>query len=282
MPSGSHGGSSGSHGGFRGGGGSSFGGGGFRRSGSSGHVTPRGPRHIRWFGGRTIIISTGRQNLLSFIAFFVVCCIMCAVAGFSSASTTKSDLVMIEEEQRYYLSMVSDAEADPDLQTTGKVTGVFYKQEYEKYYITYEFYSGSATYSGYTFSIYTLESAPKKGTEILLAIDDEVIDSSTDSVPMDYKNYTLEDDGEYMMLKERLSYNRAIGFGGIAGVILLVGGAVLVVATAKKKEAEEKAETEKKEEEKQQEEERKKYCQYCGSKVNPEDVTCGQCGASLK
>ena len=152
----------------------------------------------------------------------------------------------------------------------------------DKYYITYTFYSNERTYSGYSFSIYTMDTAPKKGTEILLAIDDETIDSSTDSIPMDYKNYTLEDDGEYMMLKEQLSYNRAMGIGGVVVAILLVGGSLLVISTAKKKE-EEKAEEEKKvEQEKKQEEERKKYCQYCGTKVNPEDKICEQCGARLQ
>ena len=276
MPSGSHGGrSGGSHGGFSGGGGSrSFGG---FRSSSSHHHRPRGPRYVRWFGGRTVIISTGRQSVLSIIAFFMIMCLLAMFPAWSSVSEIKSDIKMIKEEQAYYLDMIENAENDPSYQVMGEVTGVFYKQEYERYYITYEF--GDEDFEGYTFSIYTRENCPSNGSSILLAVDEKNIDDTTDSIPMDYKNFTLEDDGEYNLYVKNLKNVRTVAIVATLIFVGLIALIVVVVSTAKKKE-EEKEQQEKEENEKKQiEEEKKKFCQYCGAKVDPNEPVCGQCGA---
>ena len=135
MPSGSHGGGGGgSHGGFSGGGGGSFR---FSNGGSFRHRV-RGPRTVIFFG-RPVILTSARQMVLSFVSFFIVIAAMCTLAFWSSRSAAKDNIAMIEEEQRYYLQMVADAEADTSLQVEAEVTGVFYKTDYGKYYITYEF-----------------------------------------------------------------------------------------------------------------------------------------------
>jgi len=129
--------------------------------------------------------------------------------------------------------------------------------------------------------VYTLQNVPKKGSEILLAVDDSDIDSTTDSIPMDYKNFTLEDDGEYLAYKSRLNYYKISMVVSIIIVVALVGGYILVIATAKRKEEEKKEQEKQEQEEKEQAEERKKFCQYCGNRVNSNDRNCPQCGAKL-
>ena len=275
MPSGSHGGGGGgSHGGFSGGGFSRGG----SYSGSRGHgFRPRGPRTIIFFG-RPRILTSARQFVLSLILMLGVFVVLGLFAFGSSISTTKDHMKMIEEEQRFYLQMIADAEANTDLQTIGKVKAVYFQDDYDKYYIEYYLYDEiGRSYEGYTFSVYTLENAPKKGTEILLAVDDVNIDSTTDSIPMDYKNFTLKDDGEYMFYKSRLQYYTIAIVVSIFLVLVLVGGYILVIATAKRKEEDAKREKQEQEEK----EERKKYCQYCGSKLDETDKNCPQCGARI-
>lgn len=284
MPSGSHGGGGGgSHGGFSGGGGSH---GGFS-SGSNGSFgfrnggvfRPRGPRTVIFFGGPRII-TTGRQVLSSILVGFMIFMAFFAFIMGVNYSACNETVKMIEEEHRYYVKMVQDAQADTDLQTEGIVTSVFYKTEYNKYYFEYKFYDDSRhSYDGYTFSVYTIDNVPKKGDRIALAIDDETIDENTDSIPMDYINFTLEDDGQYLVNKKGskealtgLIICGAIAVGSLVGVFI-------VYATAKRKK-EEEIESEKcSEQEKQAVENKKKYCQYCGTKINPDDRNCPQCGA---
>lgn len=281
MPSGSHGGSAGSHGGFSGGGsrGSSFG----RSSGSrnQGSFRPRGPRPFR-FGGRVYILSTGRQSVLSIILIIGILLLGSIFMQFSALSDYNEHLKMIEEENRYYIAMVQNAAVNTEYMVKGEVEDQFYKSEYGKYYITYTFKADSgANVEGYTFSIYGLNNIPAKGSEIWIAVNDKTTDSDTDSVPMDYVNFTLEDDGEYQLFKKQR--NSTITKMVILGVVVvaLVGGYILVIVTAKKKQ-EEKEEAEKAEAKaKEEAEEKKRFCEYCGARVEPADNVCPQCGARL-
>lgn len=279
MPSGSHGGSAGSHGGFSGGGGSrggsSFGGGSYHRS------RPRGPRNFR-FGRSVFVVSTGRQSILSIIIFVGVLVLGYLFTSVSIFSGHKEHLNMIEEENRYYLNMVATAKNDSDYVVTGEVTNQFYKTEYERYYITYSFVADDgSTVEGYTFSIYTLETVPKKGSEIELAVDDKTTDSDTDSIPMDYANFTLEDDGEYLKVKkDKAKSVRGIVIGVVV-IVCLVGGYILVIVTSKKKQEEKEAEQKAEQKAKEEAEEKKRFCEYCGARVEPSDNVCPQCGARL-
>ena len=273
MPSGSHGGGGGgSHGGFSGGGGGRSSGG----FGSS-HSRPSGPRHIRWFGGRTVIISTGRQSALSILLVVIAFCLMTMIPAWAGVAGIKDDISMIKEEQLFYLDMVENAENNPEYQVMGKVTGVFYREDFEKYYVTYEF--GEANYKGYTFSIYTRNDYPAKGSYIVLAVDDTFIDETTDSIPMDYKNYTLEDDGEYMHLLDNLKQARTVAIVFTSIFVALIAVSIVIVGTSKKKEKEKELLTKEEAEKQLAEQKKKQYCQYCGAKVDPKDPTCGQCGA---
>ena len=96
-------------------------------------------------------------------------------------------------------------------------------------------------------------------------------------VPTDYKNTVLSDDGEYIVAKA--GQKKATGTITFM-LILIVGSFVviyLVVATAKKKKTEE-LEAEK---QKEIEEEKKKFCSYCGTKIQESDNVCPNCGSRL-
>ena len=288
MPSGSHGGFSGSHGGFSGGGRSSGGNRGsgstFGRSGGSGSFIPRrrGPRHIR-FGHRVYVLSTGRQSILSLILVVAIMLIGSIFLQSSAISTYDRNISMIEEEDRYYKQMVLNASVNTEYMVKGEVKDQFYKREYGKYYITYTFRTSTGgKVEGYTFSIYTIENLPAKGSDIWLAVNDRVVDSDTDSIPMDYINFTLEDDGEYLLYKQKRA--ESVRSAIITGVVVaaLIGGSALVIFTAKKKQ-EEKAAAEKAEvKAKEVAEEKKRFCEYCGARVEQSNSICPQCGARLR
>ena len=280
MPSGSHGGGGGfgGHGGFTG---SSFGGG-SRSSRSSGGVShrPRGPRYFH-FGHRTLIITTGRQSVISIFIFFIVMALMFMFSLVSTRSSYKEELSMIEEEYRYYQDMIVYAEANKDdgYVIKAKVKETQYSTELGKYRFIYSFKTDNGSIvNGYTFYIYDLENMPRTNQEFDLAVDSVPVTSNTDSIPVDYKNTVLEDDAAYTYLKAEIKSVTIYIVLSVVVVIGLVGAIALVVFTSKKKEEEQK------EEEKQKEiiEEKKKYCEYCGTKINEEDKICPQCGARLK
>lgn len=285
MPAGSHGGGSGSHGGFRG----SFShsssrssGSGSSGSGSRGSINliPRGPRYIS-FWGTTLVLNNLRQVLLMIIGFIGACALLAIFAGSSLIGEATSDINMIKQEQKYYLVMIHDAEVDEALQVDGKVKDNFYK--HNKYYITFTFENEAGEeFEGYSFCVYELENIPKKGSTIKLAVNDKEIDADTDAIPMDYKNMTLEDDGEYLECvksKKNATTVVVIGAIGVAGAIV---GIILVLVTAERKKQAEKQEAEQKEQAKAEEAEKKTKCEYCGARVQPEDKVCSQCGARLR
>lgn len=286
MPSGSHGGGGGgSHGGFSGGGGSH---GGFSSSGESfgfrngGVFRPRGPRTVIFFGGPRIMTSA-RQMLSSILIGLVAMMFLFLCVVGVQLSECNKQIEMIKEEQQYYFKMIKDAENNPDeLQINGEVTSIYYKTEYNKYYYEYRFYDNKGNkYDGYTFSVYTLDNVPSKGDIVKLAIDDKKIDDNTDSIPMDYINFSLEDDGEYVAIKaEKKTHTTVL----IVTCVLVVGalvGIFLVYATAKRKKEEEIESEKRLEQEKQETENKKKYCQYCGTKLKPDDRNCPHCGAKI-
>lgn len=276
MPSGSRvSGGAGNHGGFSSSRSSGFGSsGGF---GGSSSFRPRGPRYIH-FGHRTLIITTGRQSAISVIAMLIVFALI-AIFGFSASKTSlKEELLMVEEEYRYYQAMITRAESDDDYVWTAEVVDQKYDQQYGKYCIYYEFDTKNhVTVEGYTFYVYTLENLPRIGSEIIIAVDKSPVDSETDSIPMDYKFTTLEDDGYYTYLKKtnkNITIFVVLASIGVAGGI---AGIIAIIFTSKKKE-EEKQEAERQE---KIQIEKKKYCEYCGTKIKEEDKTCPNCGSRL-
>ncbi len=142
---------------------------------------------------------------------------------------------LVKDDRDFYLNLIETAEAQ-DRVVTGEITGIKYNGSYGKWYITYKFTtkSGHKISGGYTYCIYEdriqpLNDNTKLNPErdpyyIQIAYDSE--SSMADSMPITYKNYKLEDDGEYSTYKAM--YIRNI-VSGILCIILFVGLDVLFV-----------------------------------------------------
>lgn len=285
MPSGSHGGSSGSHSS----GGSSFGGGGSSFGGGSGRSMPPSPMHFRWRGNR-YYISGGKASTIRlffiFGAFLMFLCLAC-VASFFSA---KQDIQKIVTDQAYYINMIEYAEEHPEYQKEGEITGRFYKEDVDRWYITYSLPTmAGGTLKGYTFSVYSTEDMRKSefqvGTKIILAVDNPHVNILTDSINMEYKNIPLENDGEY--LQAIRSRNSSIIFACIFGAVSIT---LIVIGFSKiKKEAQNEDDLGKafsssdtvagKILGSQNEEQKPKHCIYCGNYVGDEEKKCPSCGS---
>lgn len=274
MPSGSHGGGGGSHGcGF--GGGSHFGSG-HRSSGSS----SRGPTPIRfWFFGHHYYVPAGKASAIRglFTAFFVL--ILFGFMSILGLIAAKDQVEKIEDDNTYYISMISYATAHPDYQVTGKITGKFRNDDCGKWYLTYSLETNDGrTLEGYTYSVYSINEIEQfvVGDDILLAVDSIPVTMRTDSINMDYINIPLDNDGEYIGAKnsKRTAMIMVIACFGASVVV-----AILTFIKAKK--SMKLNELEKEKASSLPQDEGVKRCKYCGSKQNPEDTKCPNCGASF-
>ena len=297
MPSGSHRGSRGSHssGGSRSS--SSFGGsrGGSHRSSFSSSSSRRssygggyysGPHHhrpfrVRW-GGRYYVYSDGATVGIAVLVFAIIFAFIFMRVGAIDVNYYKQELTKIEEDYDYYQDMIQYAENNRDRGyiVEGEVVDKFYNEDAGKYYIVYKVDVPDSMFDlqGYTYSVYTLEETSnfRRGESIEIAVDTVPVTSQTDSINVDYKNTTLEDDGEYVITKNNLTKARLQKW---ISVVVFIGLIVLLVyITWKKKKPEESSE--KKEEAKVESTTYK--CAYCGSTYSKTRAKCPSCGASLR
>lgn len=275
MPSGSHGGGhGGSHGGGFGGGGGHFG-----HGRSTGGITFR-PRPIRiWFFGHHYYVpvektSTIRKLFIAFVLFLI----FGFLAMFSMFNAQKQ-MNLIEDDHDYYCNLVRYAILHPDFQKTGKITGRFENRTCRKWYLTYSLQTDNGqTLEGYTYSLYSNDEIFEFeiGSEIQLAVDTKVVTLSTDSINMDYLDIPIENDGEYVL---------ANGLKKISMIFMIImfclSATCLGFGIFKMKKGMKLNELEKEKASSTFVEENVKRCPYCGSKRNPEDSKCQNCGASF-
>ena len=303
MPSGSRGGHGGSHGGSRSGG--------FRSSGSSGSHGGSGVRLIVHTRSRHSVRLRSRRPGAP-VRYFdldslhgIICGIIAIffmIFG-SLACSNKENVDFLREDYAYYQNMIVQAEIDPDYMVDAKVTSCSYHSGYDKVYINYaipytefEFVPGQGYQDvtkwlyGYSFSVYTQEEAEallRQGT-IKVAVDSRDISSFTDSVPMDYKNMPIEQDGEYKKALRDEAKSTTILI--VLAVITAGWFTFFIITTNKlskdydKKLAEEKRvalEQRKKAENNPVKE--SNYCEYCGTyMVKDNNIKCPACGATKK
>ncbi len=289
MPSGSHGGGGGSHSS----GGSSFGGGGGIHFGGGSGRGYRGTRTFLFFGSRRRLYGFG--GILSFFcSILMMFGIFAILGGFIYAVDQSGNIKKIEEDHAYYQDLI-----DLNYHTTAKVTDMFYK--FDKYYITYEIDIPSSTKNleGYSYCVYTREEAMalmSQNTEglgigiISVAVNHPVseINLKTDSIPLDYKDMSLERDGEYVRMKKYQRNGIIAGCSGIGGIVLAICINLVAVKVSEKKEQKEieesPADLNENDENKTQPEpiyypQKTKYCPYCGGKMNADDAKCPSCGS---
>ena len=284
MPSGSHGGSSGSHSS----GGSSFGGGG-SSFGGSGRSSPPSPMHFRW-RGNSYYISGGKASTIRFFFVFGVFLLFFGLACVASFFSAKETIQKIVTDQAYYINMIEYAEEHPEYQKEGEITGRFYNEDVDRWYITYSLPTmAGGILKGYTFSVYSTEDMKKPefqvGQPLTLAVDNPNVNILTDSINMEYKNIPLENDGEYLQAirSRNSSIIIACVFGAVAITLIVVGFVKI------KKEAQNEAELGKvtagnsvlgnNGSSQKANEQKPRHCVYCGNYVSDEDKKCPSCGS---
>lgn len=279
MPSGIRGG--GGSRGSRGGGGRSYGGsshiGG--RSSSRSYFSSLNGRRTRIFivGGRRYILPQKFSRAVSIMSFFLP--IMFFVAFFSGAFllTGITEKNNIEKEYVYYNKMITKAEKDSRYIIDAEVTGTYYDMNCGKWYYTYEFEMDNGLFSdGYVFPVYDDQQieAFEEGQIIKIAVDDLNLDIYTDSVPMDFKNISIDQDGDYQIAKRHFNIGITVLCICGAGFIILT----IVSNKIMKKHKQEVTETTDGSVELVAQKPMR-YCEYCGSRLADNQTSCSSCGA---
>ncbi len=250
----------------RGGSGGHFGGGSFGGSRGGGHFggsrgsSFSGPSfhwhgwhhpHVMFFFGRPVYMSAGRTGASSILGVFIVLAIIAAVFLGIGWSSYNEDLDVIRADYAYYYNMAAEAAENEEYQEWATVDRIeAYDLGSGKYCIYYHFYTSSGyKVDGFSFYVYSHADATnlKKDGEVLLALDtpNDAIVATTDSIPLDYMNTSLEDDAEYLdYLSTRDGFRKATYIAiGITAALIVV--AVLIPLTAKKATAEQIAENKK-------------------------------------
>ncbi|MCQ2381987.1 MAG: hypothetical protein MJ054_01645 [Clostridia bacterium] len=277
MPSG-HGSSGGHFGGGQFSGGSfSHGGGQFgtnhtiRSSRSSSSSSGSRPIYRPWysprvvvFGGRQVYLGTGRASAVSILGVLIIIAIIATVVMGIGWAACKDDyneyadkVKTIEADYKTYHEMANFAFSNPSWQGQGKVTSSDEFEHSGKYciYYTFEAGNGEIVGDGYSFYVYdyaTVLELKKNGVQLALECPYEKSNGRTDSVPLNYKDTTLQDDAEYLAYVElrddayleyrELSKVLRIGtFVGIGVIVALVVADVMVKASANKATAEQVA-----------------------------------------
>lgn len=301
MPSGSRGGGGGSHGGSRGG--SS---GGSRSGGSHGGGSIRFITHTRTRHSIKLRTRPGRPDRYFDIdAIHSVVCVMLFILFMifgSMACSASEEIEFLQEDYAYYQNMITVAESDPDTYIVDAyVTSYSYRADFGKYYInysipytSYEYVHGygyknvNRSLAGYSFSVYTYEEARELYEErtIKVAVDMAKITSSTDSIPMDYRHMSIEQDGEYMTVLRSKTKNTSILI--CLGVFTVGWFTFFIIASNKVSKAYDKEEAENAKLRLNQKKTSERpatpdasHCQYCGTYlVKDNNIKCPACGAT--
>jgi len=287
MPSGSHRTRGGSH---RSGGARSSSSRSFNSSSSStrnSNSLNRGPTFRMNFGTRVYVFGNKISLFIPFIFFALIAIIVCSV----SISSNKTFIKNIKIDYAYYHQMIAHAELNPEFLKDAEVTQKFYNDEVDRWYFYYELKTFfGEDLEGETYAIYTTSQISKIniGDKIKVAVDSSEVTNLTDSVPIDFKNFSYKTDAEYMLTSNRLK-NIKIAKGvlwGLEGV--LVGGMILYMVKTKKREDQEKQVQQERAQEKHrlETEALKKdldwRCEYCGNKNKASESKCLNCGAGKK
>lgn len=262
MPSGS---SGGSH--F---GGSSFGGSHFGTTNSSSRAIISRP---------VIILGSGSHNFknkknspfdiwIVLMTIFLVISIFVTTIKIIEINTIKSDY-------HRYQDMIVNAEQNTDYQVDGKFVSYHYNSFAKKYYLKYEIeYETYYVLKGETYSIYSKEQAFELvNSYAKFAVNSTPVNANTDSIPMSYKNTTLNDDGEYVQNNKTVPIWCVLTILTLAGIIILYWFKnSYLTKKVNSVNSDETSQT------KQTEQENFWICEYCAGKVDKNLPSCPHCG----
>lgn len=215
-------------------------------------------------------------SVLMVIAFIVIA--VGLVMMFNSISAINT----IKADRDYYLNMIEHAETDSRYVREAEVLA-YRNGDSGKYYIIYRI---EGLLDGYSYQVYTEEQAMALyGETIRVAVSTPTLNDSTDSIPMDYKDFPLDADGEYIdAANTRKTYMIVSIAGAGAFVILLIAN---IATRAKGKQyidetgsnADATSLSTINSPSKQDKKNPIRKCEYCGTILNQDDVKCPNCGA---
>lgn len=272
MPSGFHGGGGGSHSGGFGGGGSHFGHG--RSTGSS--ARRHAPIRIWFFGHHYYVPVEKTSKIRAWFTAFVVLLIFGLVMTLAMTGE-KSKIELIQTDHDYYVNMIERATLNPAYKKVARITNILKNPDCGKWYFTYVLTTDQGLpLEGYTYSVYTFKEIKQFviDQEIEVAVNSTFVTASTDSINMDYINIPIENDGEYSKANTLKKV-----FTAIMIVLLCASAACLVLGVLKTKKEMQLNELEKEKSSCSVVDEGLKRCPYCGSKQNPGNAKCTNCGA---
>lgn len=286
-------------------------GGGFSRGGFSGGGSSTITRHPwRWtFGGRTVVISTGKQNMflavLGALVLFVIATVCCFMSSSGIKGTVKkqeAQIAVFEQDAEWYKNVIEKAKAGEEgyylTTATFNPSQVLYYDEsnpqtgYYEYglvnetyyfYILYEYTNAKtgAIVKAETYAQFTSSQAIGWNGEIAYAYSEE--DSAWFSINT---NYSLEKNMEYVettqLLKSNKSSVKTTRVAGIVCAIISAGMAVAFVLVTKNIIKKAKAEAEA-EQAKQEAEIAEANRQAEESKAKAERINrvCSYCGCKV-
>ncbi len=280
MPSGSHGGGGGSHGGGHSGGGRS---GGYSHSRGGYNRPPRPVRPFRFHWGHTVyVIPSESRSKISGLFFTCLIFAFFVLASVFMLVVANQEVKYIKSDREGYLAMIRKAQTNEELVVEGTVLDVWQDDgNPSKWYITYKFTAsdGSVVDNGYSFSVYNSRAeAPSEGEKIKLAVPSAKTNKMSDSVPMDYITYGIEEDAGYIsaMNSLKLSRNITIVFACFSGMFLILG--IITIFKSKKREDQLKTATVNSAPTPAH---KPNTCDYCGGRVSSSDKFCPSCGARV-
>ena len=244
------------------------------------------PMHIR-FGSTRYVVKEKASVAVRLLSILFLVAIIALFVAFGVRSNAGTQISIIEQDYAYYQSMVDRAEQNSAYKTTGWITGSGYNPTAGKYYLTYSFLAQDGSeVEGETFAVYTAEeiNAFEIYDPIELAVNSQVITFMTDSMPMDYAEMSIEQDGEYT----HYIGQRKGATTGLIVCAVLGGGAIIIaviVAIAnKQKEDEKSAQTIQTNQSNNTigSAQTSNVCAYCGSELAEGVTKCPSCGAKRK
>ncbi len=159
-----------------------------------------------------------------------------------------------------------------------------------KWYFTYNFVADNGDLGeGYSYALYDHYDITVKyriGKTFDLVAENGEITYLTETVPADFTQMTLEDDGDYVSAQnsKKFLWPTVIVVGALS-ILCLVMGIVKTAKTPKQEESGKSTQTVVDKTETKQSEEKEeelKVCEYCGTYIPPKTMKCPNCGASQK
>ena len=229
---------------------------------------------VFFYGGNTIS-NKGKKFgiifILVLIAFFIA--LFCGI----SISNAKENIEFIKSDYSYYQNFIDRAEANGYIEDA-TITDIIYNEDANRYYFTYEIrYGYDNILEGYTFSVYTESEISnfKIGQIIKVAVESNDINQFTDSIPLDYKDMPIENDGEYSKEVRSKLINTIILSTGLIVIFVLI--VIIAIKKSETQKVEENAGSNVNNNKTE-----KTVCEYCGSTISKQDDKCPNCGASTR